>query len=73
MEYYEDNLKDDILSTSEWIHLHMIHDFLQSFYEATLFLQGDHMTLERVLESVDVLKDMIQTALVYYTILLTFL
>src|SRR5438477_8666977 len=41
VEYYEDDLKDDILSTSEWIHLCMICDFLQSFHEATLFLQGD--------------------------------
>ena len=73
VEHYEDDLKDDILSTSEWIHLRTIRDFLQSFHEATLFLQGDRTTLERVLESVDVLKDMIQTALVYYTILLVFL
>jgi hypothetical protein len=93
VEHYEDDLKDDILSTSEWIHLRTIRDFLQSFHEATLFLQGDRTirdflqsfheatlflqgdrtTLERVLESVDVLKDMIQTALVYYTILLIFL
>jgi archaellum biogenesis protein FlaJ (TadC family) len=50
-----------------------IRDFLQSFHEATLFLQGDRTTLERVLESVDVLKDMIKTALVCCTILLTFL
>jgi hypothetical protein len=74
VEHYEDDFpKDDILSTSEWIHLRTIRDFLQSFHEATLFLQGDRTTLERVLESVDVLKDMIQTALVYHTILLTFL
>jgi hypothetical protein len=31
------------------------------------------MTLKRVLESVNVLKDIIQTALVYYIILLVFL
>ncbi len=73
VEHYKDDLKDDILSTSEWIHLRTIRDFLQSFHEATLFLQGDRTTLERVLESVDVLKDIIQTALVYYTILLIFL
>src|SRR5438045_9742877 len=36
VEYYDD-LKDDILSTSVWIHLDMICDFLQSFHEATLF------------------------------------
>jgi hypothetical protein len=38
IENYEDDLKDDVLLTSEWIHLCMIRDFLQSFYEATLFL-----------------------------------
>jgi hypothetical protein len=73
VEDYKDDLKDDILSISEWIHLRTIRDFLQSFHEATLFLQGDRTTLERVLESVDVLKDMIQTALVCRTILLKFL
>jgi len=31
------------------------------------------MTLERVLELVNILKDIIQTALVYYIILLIFL
>jgi hypothetical protein len=74
VEHYEDNFpKDNILSTSEWIHLRTIRDFLQSFYEATLFLQGDRTTLDRVLESIDVLKDIIHTALVCHTILLTFL
>src|SRR5450755_1765199 len=65
VEHYQDDiLKDDILTTSEWVHLRTIRDFLQSFHEATLFLQGDRTTLERVLESIDILKDVIQTALV---------
>jgi hypothetical protein len=56
VEHYQDNIsKDDILTTGEWVHLRTIRDFLQSFYEATLFLQGDRMTLERVLESIDIL------------------
>jgi hypothetical protein len=39
VEHYQDNiLKDDILITSKWVYLHIIYDFLQSFYEATLFL-----------------------------------
>jgi hypothetical protein len=60
VEHYQDNiLKDDILITSEWVYLCTIYDFLQSFYEATLFLQGDHTTLERVLESTDILQGII--------------
>jgi hypothetical protein len=74
VEYYQDSIsKEDILTTSEWVHLRTIRDFLQSFYEATLFLQGDRTTLERVLESIDILEDLIQDALVCRTILLTFL
>ena len=74
VEHYKDDFsKDDLLTTSEQIQLCTIRDFLQSFHKATLFLQGDRTTLERVLELVDVLKDMIQTALVYCTTLLMFL
>ena len=28
MEHYKDDLKDDILLISKWIHLYIIHDFL---------------------------------------------
>lgn len=72
-QYQNDIPKDDILSTSEWVHLRTIRDFLQSFHEATLFLQGDRTTLERVLESIEILQDMIQAALVSRIILTTFL
>ena len=72
VEHYQDDIsKDDILTTSEWVHLRTIRDFLQSFHEATLFLQGDRTTLERVLESIDILQDIIQAALVSPTMFLT--
>ncbi|EED20078.1 hypothetical protein TSTA_033250 [Talaromyces stipitatus ATCC 10500] len=64
VEHYQDDVsKDDILTTSEWVQLRSIHDFLQFFHEATLYLQGDHTTLERVLESIDILQSIIQTTL----------
>ncbi|EED13962.1 conserved hypothetical protein [Talaromyces stipitatus ATCC 10500] len=64
VEHYQDNIsKDDILTTSEWVQLRSIHDFLQSFHEATLYLQGDRTTLERALESIDILQSIIQTTL----------
>jgi hypothetical protein len=69
VEHYEDDfLKDDLLTTSEWIQLRTIRDFLQHFYEATQFLQGDRTTLERVLFTIDILKDMIISAEVGYII-----
>jgi hypothetical protein len=69
VEHYEDDfLKDDLLTTSEWIQLRTIRDFLQHFYEATQFLQGDRTTLERVLFTIDILKDMIISAEVSYII-----
>jgi hypothetical protein len=65
VEHYEDDFsKDDLLTTSEWIQLRTIRDFLH-FYEATQFLQGDRTTLERVLFTIDILKHMITTTLVY--------
>ena len=65
VEHYQDDIsKDDIPTTREWVQLRTIRDFLQSFHEATMFLQGDRTTLERVLESIEVLEDIIQTALV---------
>jgi hypothetical protein len=73
VEHYKDDFsKDDILSTSEWIYLRTIREFLQSFHEATLFLQGDRTTLERVLESIDVLNNIVQIALVCRTVLLIY-
>jgi hypothetical protein len=42
VEYYEDDFsKDDILSTSEWIHLRTIRDFLQYFSTKQLYFFKD--------------------------------
>jgi hypothetical protein len=63
VEHYErDFAKDDLLTTSEWIQLRTIRDFLQYFHEATLFLQGDRTTLERVLSTIDILRNMIASS-----------
>jgi hypothetical protein len=64
VEHYQDKFSDDdILSTNEWIQLRTIRDFLQSFNEATLYLQGDSTTLERVLSTIEILENMIQDAI----------
>ena len=61
IEHYEKDIPTaDILTTNEWIQLRTIHDFLKAFYDATLFLQGDRTTLERVLESIDTLQGIIE-------------
>ena len=68
MEHYEKDIpREDVLTTDDWIQLRTTHDFLQAFYNATLFLQGDRTTLERVLESINTLQDIIQKAQVSYT------
>src|SRR4051794_22846758 len=41
VEHYQKEVsKEDILSTDDWIHLRTIHEFLQGFYDSTLYLQG---------------------------------
>ena len=68
VEHYEKDIpREDILTTDDWIQLRTVHDFLQSFYDATLFLQGDRTTLERVLDTIDALQEMIQKAQVTRT------
>ena len=68
VEYYEKDIsKADVLTTDDWIQLRTIHDFLKAFYDATLFLQGDRTTLERVLELIDTLQEIIQTTQVCRT------
>lgn len=67
VEHCEDDFSDDdLLTTDEWKQLRTIHEFLQHFHDATLFLQGDRTTLERVLFTIDILKDVIANALVCY-------
>ncbi len=69
MEKYDQNFSDeDLITIIKWKQLRTIHDFLEFFYDVTLALQGDRMILERVLETLDLLKDHIDEALVYRTI-----
>jgi hypothetical protein len=49
--------KKDTLSTSNWIELRMIAEFLEAFKGATDYMQGRQATLERVLESLEILGD----------------
>lgn len=68
IEHYEKDIPTaDILTTNDWIQLRTIHDFLNAFHDATLFLQGDRTTLERVLESIDTLQQIIQSTWVRHT------
>jgi hypothetical protein len=45
--------KKDILSLEDWNQLRIIASHLAVFEGATLYLQGDRTTLERVSESLD--------------------
>ena len=56
--------KKDILTPEDWNHLRTIAGHLAVFEGATLHLQGDRTTLERVSESLDVLYQWLQETLV---------
>ena len=60
--------KKDLLSTEDWIQLRTICSFLEAFEGATIFLQGDEATLQRVLESMGILADFFEKTIVSYTI-----
>ena len=60
--------KKDLISTEDWMQLRTICSFLEAFDGATLFLQGNEATLERVLESMDILADFFKKTLVSYII-----
>jgi hypothetical protein len=48
-------LEKDHLSPQDWVALRTIHTFLQPFNRATLETQGDRVTLDRLLFTMDVL------------------
>ncbi|KAF1981632.1 hypothetical protein K402DRAFT_440179 [Aulographum hederae CBS 113979] len=60
--------KRDILSPEDWNQLRTISDHLVIFEGATLHLQGDRTTLERVSESLEAIHEWLQEALVSYVI-----
>lgn len=53
-EEYAD-LKDDVISRSEWDDLKDFRNFLQPFYRATKRLEGDSSSLEKALATMDYL------------------
>jgi hypothetical protein len=75
MDHYEcDISKDDNILTEEWKVLRTIHEILESFNEATQFLQGNRTTLERVLDTMDTIQRMMEIQIVskYFFLLLLF-
>jgi hypothetical protein len=59
--------KRDILSPEDWNQLRIISNHLAIFEGATLHLQGDRTTLERVSESLEVIYQWLQDTLVSRT------
>jgi hypothetical protein len=60
--------KRDIIQTEEWAQIRTIQKFLAPFKGATDYMQGNQATIERVLDSLDILDIHFQTSLVYRTI-----
>jgi hypothetical protein len=57
-------LEADYLTPQHWKRLHMIKEFLQPFYRATLETQGDSATIDKVLWTMDILIQHFESALV---------
>jgi hypothetical protein len=55
-----EELEDDILTYQEWKKLRTIKEFLQPFYRATLFTEGDSTSIDRTLFAMDILIKHIQ-------------
>ena len=70
---HEEELEDDILSFKEWGRLRTIRDFLYLFTRATLFTEGDSMSINRTLFTIDILIKHIQTETVSHTLSSLFL
>jgi hypothetical protein len=60
--------KRDDLSNSDVVLLRTISNFFGVFDAACLWLQGQQSTIERVLETVDIIQEHLETSLVYRTI-----
>lgn len=50
-----ETLQQEYLSPEDWIELRKVPDFLQPFYRAIMATQGDNITLNRVLVTMDTL------------------
>jgi hypothetical protein len=52
---YESELKEDLLSHADWKKLRTIKDFLAPFSRATLATEGDSVSIDRTLFTIDIL------------------
>ena len=57
---YESEVEEDILSFADWKKLRTIKDFLAPFSRATLFTEGDSVSIDRTLFTMDILIRHIQ-------------
>jgi len=72
-KYVEENLsmlQKDCLNPQDWQLLRIISDFLAPFEKATLKLQGDDATLDKVLPTMDILIEHMDRALVRLSLFL---
>ena len=63
-EDFERELQKDLLNLADWKKLRMINDFLQPFSRATLFTEGDEVSIDRTLFTMDILIKHLQISIV---------
>ena len=63
-EDFERELQKDLLDLADWKKLRMINDFLQLFSRATLFTEGDEVSIDRTLFTMDILIKHLQISIV---------
>ena len=63
-EDFEHELQKNLLDLADWKKLHTINDFLQSFSRATLFTEGDEVSIDHTLFTMDVLIKHLQISIV---------
>ena len=61
---HEDELEDDILTFQDWKKLCTIKDFLAPFSRATLATEGDSVSIDRTLFTMDILIKHLQEMIV---------
>jgi hypothetical protein len=63
-EDYESELEEDLLSHADWKKLRTIKDFLAPFSQATLATEGDSVSIDRTLFTMDILIKHLQETIV---------
>jgi hypothetical protein len=63
-EHFEYELQKDLLDLTDWKKLRTINEFLQPFSRATLFTEGDEVSIDRTLFTMDILIKHIQISIV---------